>query len=70
VLTVDLVQLQIVQLTRLNQDIAPPAIHQQIARPDSLVLHIILPKTRRQIKVPTRRQIKVPYVKLDLAVHQ
>ena len=59
-LTVDLVQLQHVQLTQLNQDIALLAIHQLNAQLVSLVFHITLLKTLLQIIVP--------FAKLDLAV--
>ena len=58
----DLVQLQHVQLTQLNQDIAPLAIHQLNALLVSLAFHTTLLKTLRQIIVLS--------AKLDLVVQQ
>ena len=62
VLTVELVQLQHAQLTQLNQDIAPLAIHQLNALLVSLAFHTTQLKTLRQIIVLS--------AKLDLVVQQ
>ena len=62
VLIVELVRLQIVQLTQLKQDIAPLAIHQHNAQLVFLVFHITQLKTQQQTIVQS--------AKLDLDVQQ